>query len=97
MIAQLLKDVRFSYPRILKEVEAKLRVGSNFRGKLMEELDIIKNQMIRWLDCYFPEFTQVFPSVGKMALAALECTPFPVDFDQKIPEDLHFNTVRWWG
>lgn len=79
VIARLLKDGRFSYPRILKDFEAELRAGSTFRGKLTEEMGSLKNQMIRWLDRYFPEFTQVFPSFGKLALAALECTPFPSD------------------
>ncbi|MGG4010598.1 IS110 family transposase, partial [Bacillus smithii] len=83
VIARLLKDGRFSYPRILKEKEAELRVGSTFRGKLTEELGSVKNMMIRWLDRYFSEFTQVFPSFGKMALAVLECTPFPIDLHQK--------------
>lgn len=88
VIARLVKDGRFSYPRILKEMEAELRVGSTFRGKLTEELGIVKNKMIRWVDRYFPEFTQVFPSFGKMALAVLECTPFPVDLHQKQPDEL---------
>ena len=44
--------------------------------------------MIRWLDRYFPEFTQVFPSFGKMALAVLECTPFPSDLHQKQPDEV---------
>jgi transposase len=88
VIARLLKDGRFSYPRILKDMEAELRAGSTFRGKLTEELGSVKNQIIRWLDRYFPEFTQVFPSFGKMALAALECTPFPSDLVQKQPEDV---------
>ena len=79
----LVKDGRFSYPRILKDMEAELRVGSTFRGKLTEELGAVKNMMIRWLDRYFPEFTQVFPSFGKMALAVLECTPFPSDLHQE--------------
>ncbi|HSU79107.1 MAG TPA: IS110 family transposase [Candidatus Angelobacter sp.] len=88
VIARLIKDGRFSYPRILKDMEAELRVGSTFRGKLTEELGTVKNMMIRWIDRYFPEFTQVFPSFGKMALAVLECTPFPGDFDQKQPEEI---------
>jgi transposase len=88
VIARLLKDGRFSYPRILKDVEAELRVGSTFRSKLTEELGVVKNQMIRWLDRYFPEFTQVFPSFGKMALAVLECTPFPSDLHQKQPDEV---------
>jgi transposase len=88
VIARLIKDGRFSYPRILKEMEAELRVGSTFRSKLTEELGAVKNMIIRWLDRYFPEFTQVFPSFGKMALAVLECTPFPSDFHQKQPDEV---------
>ena len=88
VIARLVKDGRFSYPRILKDVEAELRVGSTLRGKLTEEVGAVKNQMIRWLDRYFPEFTQVFPSFGKMAMAVLECTPFPSDLQGKEIEDL---------
>jgi len=88
VIARLLKDGRFSYPRILKDVEAELRVGSTFRSKLTEELGAVKNRIIRWLDRYFPEFTQVFPSFGKMALAVLECTPFPSDLHQKEPDEI---------
>ncbi len=83
VIARLVKDGRFSYPRILKDMEAELRVGSTFREKLVEEFGAVKNMMIRWLDRYFPEFNQVFPKFGKMALAALECTPFPSDLHQK--------------
>lgn len=88
VIARLIKDGRFSYPRILKDMEAELRVGSTFRSKLTEELGAVKNMIIRWLDRYFPEFTQVFPSFGKMALAALECTPFPADLQQKQLDEL---------
>ncbi|APB36667.1 IS110 family transposase [Heyndrickxia coagulans] len=88
VIARLVKDGHFSYPRILKGMEAELRVGSTFRSKLTEELGAVKNMIIRWLDRYFPEFVQVFPSFGKMALAALECTPFPSDLYQKQPDEV---------
>ncbi|WP_071393668.1 IS110 family RNA-guided transposase [Bacillus tuaregi] len=88
VIARLIKDGRFSYPRILKDMEAELRVGSTFRGKLTEELSAVKNMIIRWLDRYFPEFTQVFPSFGKMAMAVLECTPFPSDLHQKQADEV---------
>jgi transposase len=88
VIAKLVKDGRFSYPRILREMEAELRVGSTLRSNLMEELNAVKNKLIRWLDRYFPEFTQVFPSFGKMSLAALECTPFPKDLADKDVDDV---------
>lgn len=42
VIARLIKDGRFSYPRILKRMEAELRVGSTVRGKLTEELGAVK-------------------------------------------------------
>jgi transposase len=44
--------------------------------------------MIRWLERYFPEFTQLFSSFGKMALAVLECTPLPSDLHQKQPDEV---------
>jgi transposase len=90
VIARLLKDGRFSYPRLLKEVEAELRIGSTLRSKLTEDLASIKNRIIRWLDRYFPEFTPVFPAFGKMALATLEMTPLPQDIDGKSAEELVF-------
>ena len=88
VIARLVKDGRFSYPRLLKGTESELRAGATFRAHLTEELAAIKNKMIRWLDRYFPEYQKVFPSFGKMALAALECTPLPCDLIGKQPEEI---------
>lgn len=88
VIARLVKDGRFSYPRILKGMEADLRAGASLRSKLVEELGFVSNQLIRWTDRYFPEFGQVFPSFGKMALAALEHTPFPSDLAGKEPDEV---------
>jgi transposase len=88
VIARLVKDGRFSYPRILQDVEAELRAGCTYRESLLKERNVIHNQMIRWLDRYFPEFVQVFPSFGKNALAVLENTPFPMDIADQTVEDL---------
>ncbi|GAA3333244.1 hypothetical protein GCM10020331_096540 [Ectobacillus funiculus] len=56
VIARLVKDGRFSYPRILTGVEAELRVGATLRSRLVEEQGAVQNKLIRWLDRYFPEF-----------------------------------------
>lgn len=88
VIARLVKDGRFSYPCILAGVEAELRVGATLRNQLVEEQGAIRNRHIRWLDRYFPEFTQVFPSFGKTAMTALLCTPFPCDVIAKTTEEL---------
>lgn len=88
VIARLVRDGRFSYPRILTGVEAELRVGATLRNQLVEEQGAVRNKLIRWLDRYFPEFTQVFPTFGKTALAALACTPFPCDVIAKTTEEI---------
>ncbi|HWL24448.1 MAG TPA: IS110 family transposase [Ureibacillus sp.] len=88
VIARLMKDGRFSYPRLLKNIEAELRIGSTLRSKLTEDLASIKNRIVRWLDRYFPEFRQVYPAFGKMALATLEMTPLPQDIVGKTSEEL---------
>ena len=90
VIARLMRDGRFSYPRILEGVEAELRNGATLRSKIQEDLNALQNRVIRWLDRFFPEFTQVFKNFGKMAYAVLEMTPLPSDIKGKSPEDLLF-------
>lgn len=90
VIARLMRDGRFSYPRHLEGVEAELRNGATVRSKIQEDLNALQNRIIRWLDRFFPEFTQVFKNFGKMAYAVLEKTPLPMDIQGKIPEELLF-------
>ena len=90
VIARLMRDGRFSYPRLLEGVEAELRNGATLRSKIQENLNALQNRMIRWLDRFFPEFTQVFKNFGKMAYAVLEMTPLPTDIKGKSPEELLF-------
>ena len=90
VIARLMRDGRFSYPRFLEGVEAELRNGATLRSKIQEDLNALQNRLIRWLDRFFPEFPQVFKKFGKMAYAALEKTPLPSDIKGKSPEELLF-------
>ena len=90
VIARLMRDGRFSYPRLLTGVEAELRNGATLRTKIQEDLNALQNRLIRWLDRFFPEFTHVFKNFGKMAYAALEMTPLPSDIKGKSPEELLF-------
>ena len=90
VIARLMRDGRFSYPRLLEGVEAELRNGATLRSKIQDDLNALQNRLIRWLDRFFPEFTQVFKSFGKMAYAVLEKTPLPMDIQGKSPEELLF-------
>lgn len=90
VIAQLIRDGRFSFPRIIEGVEAELRNGASLRAKMQEDLSALQNRMIRWIDRFFPEFRQVFKSFGKNACAVLEKTPLPIDIQGKSPEGLAF-------
>lgn len=90
VIARLMRDGRFNYPRILEGVEAELRNGATLRAKIQEDLNALHNRIIRWLDRFFPEFMAVFKQFGKMAYAVLEMTPLPQDIQGKSPEELLF-------
>lgn len=70
VIARLMRDGRFSYPRILEGMEAELRNGTTLRVKIQEDVNALQNRIIRWLDHFFPEFTQVVKNFGKMACGA---------------------------
>ncbi|QPR68010.1 hypothetical protein I6G82_23065 [Lysinibacillus macroides] len=71
-------------------MEAELRNGSTLRAKFQVDLNALQSRFIRWLDCFFPEFTKVFKSFRKMAYAVLEKTPLPMDIRGKTPEELLF-------
>jgi len=90
VIARLMRDGRFSYPRLLEGVEAELRNGATLRSKIQEDLNALQNRIVRWIDRFFPEFMKVFKNFGKMAYAVLEKTPLPVDVQGKSPEELLF-------
>lgn len=58
VIAQLLKDARFSESNLLEGIYEELRNAKNIRKVMVNDLKRIKNQMANWLDRYFPEYKQ---------------------------------------
>ena len=77
-IAMLVKDGRYRIPYIPKGKYAELRKANNIREEWLEKMLSIKNKVQRWLDTFFPEFTQVFSSwEGKTALITLEKLGLP--------------------
>lgn len=80
VIAQLVKDGRYSEPQIPEGVYAELRVGMNMRDRLLRDQLSIQGRIHNWLDRYFPEFLTVFKDwEGKAALMTLQHFPFPSD------------------
>ncbi len=66
-IAMLVKDGRYRDVYIPVGVYQELRELVCERERLQQRLGSLKNQIIRWLDIYFPEFTTVFKDLSKQA------------------------------
>lgn len=46
----------------------------------MKDLNSIKNQIIRWISIYFPEYRKIFSNItAKSSIAVLKKTPLPCD------------------
>jgi len=84
VIAQLVKDGRYSEPHIPTEIYAELRVGMNTRDRLTEDLRRVQGRIHNWLDRFFPEFLTVFKDwEGKTALLTLQLFPLPKEIVAK--------------
>lgn len=77
-IAMLVKDGRFRDVYIPEDLYQELREAVAERERLQEQLVSINNQVIRWLDIRFPEFSSVFKNwSAKTALVTLSNLPTP--------------------
>lgn len=77
-IAMLVKDGRFREVYIPADLYQELREAVAERERLVEQIIGISNQVLRWLDIRFPEFTGIFKNwSGKTALATLKHVPTP--------------------
>lgn len=89
VIAQLVKDGRYSTPHMPEGIYAELRVAMTHRERLNKDLIRIKSKVQQWIDKYFPEFFLAFKSwEGKAALAVLKEIPLPAEIAEKSPEDI---------
>lgn len=60
VIAQLVKDARFSEPNFLDGPYEELRNAKNLRRIMISDLTRNKNRIQNWLDRFFPEWEQVY-------------------------------------
>lgn len=89
VIAQLIKDGRYSAPNLLDGIYADLRETIKLRDQLTKELTIIDGRVQNNLQRYFPEFQDVFKDWrGKAALCTLRTFPFPSDIRDLTPEEV---------
>lgn len=77
-IAMLVKDGRYREVYIPEDIYQELREAVFEKERLTELSISINNQVLRWLDIRFPEFTEVFSSWhGHAALMVLKHFPTP--------------------
>jgi transposase len=89
VIAQLVKDGRYSVPNLLDGIYSELREGIKLRDQLVKHLITIDNRIQNHIQRYFPEFNDVFKDwEGKTALFTLREFPFPSDIRQMTAEEV---------
>lgn len=87
VIAQLIKDGRYSVPNLLDGIYAELRECVKVRDQLTELLMMTEGRIQNVIQRYFPEFFDVFGDwEGKTALYTLKLFPFPSDIKEMTPE-----------
>lgn len=93
VIAQLVKDGRYSVPNLLDGIYAELREAIKLRDQLTKQLAVVEGRVQNNIQRYFPEFTDVFKDwSGKTALLTLHAFPFPSDIRHMTAEEV---LVQW--
>lgn len=78
VIADLVRNGKYTQPHIPKGVYADLRILMNLREKVMMSFGQVQRRIQNWLDRFFPEYQQVFKDwEGKASLIALAEFPTP--------------------
>lgn len=90
VIAQLVKDARFSEPNLLEGVYEDLRNAKNLRQIMVKDLARSKNQIHNWLDRYFPEYKEVYKEwTSKSFVKILKKYKFPGILGQSSAKDIY--------
>lgn len=93
VIAQLIKDGRYSVPNLLDGIYAELREGVKLRDQLIKQLVTVEGRIQNHIQRYFPEFFDVFKEwEGKAAYSTLRLFPFPSQIKELTPEEV---LMKW--
>ena len=80
VIANLVKDGKYTEPKLPTGVYADLRILMNLREKVVVNLGQVQRRIQNWLDRFYPEYTQVFKDwEGKASFITLRHFPLPQD------------------
>jgi len=90
LIANLVKDVRYSTSNLLEGIYEELRNAKKFGRILKKDIVRKKNQIINWLDRFFPEIGKAYKSWDSKSLVKiLKEYTFPSIIAKKTTEELY--------
>lgn len=95
VIADLIRNGKYSEPKLPTKEYAELRILMNLREKVSASLMQVKGRIVNWLDRFFLEYTTVFKDwEGKASLMTLRAFPLPADLVGKGARDVlaHWKT-----
>lgn len=80
VIADLIRNGKYSEPNLPTKEYADLRILMNLREKMSVSLTQVKGRIVNWFDRFFPEYTNVFKVwEGKASLMTLREFPLPAE------------------
>ena len=89
VIADMIKNGYYAPVRLATGVHKSLRVIMTSRGFVLKHLLSVKNQIVRWIDIYFPEYRNVFKDVTcQTSLSILRLYPLPNDIKKVTSEQI---------
>jgi len=84
VIADLIRNGKYSEPNLPTKEYADLRILMNLRGKVSASLTQVKGRIGNWLDRFFPEYSSVFKHWdGKASLMTMREFPLPAEIVAK--------------
>lgn len=90
IIAQLVKDARYSTPNLLEGEYEELRNAKNLRQVVIKDLNRTKNQIHNWLDRYFPEYKEAYASwKSKSFIKIIKKYIFPSEIEKLSPNEIY--------
>ncbi len=90
IIAQLVKDARYSTPNLLEGEYEELRNAKNLRQVVVKDLNRTKNQIHNWLDRYFPEYKEAYASwESKSFIKIIKKYIFPSVIERIPPNEIY--------
>lgn len=95
VIADLIRNGKYSEPKLPTKQYADLRILMNLREKVSASLSQVRGRISNWFDRFFPEYSTVFKDWdGKTSIMTMSSFPLPADIVSKGAREIlaHWKT-----